>query len=394
LLGVPADEEAPELPDDLARRLLRTEEYERAHRDQWGNWEFGFGESFRTGRLLEPDLDRWAAERRRELAARTQLEPLWPEGRPFAMCLTHDVDLVSRRSTPRQVVRSLQTSVADRPRTRRGRVVRAARPAVRLARAAYNGISSSPAAETLELCVELERERGVTGSYFFTVWPGADASRFDCTYDFADLCRFRGERVRIADVVRTLHDEGFDIGLHGSYNSALVPGLLAREKQALERATGLEVSTTRQHFVHWDVRTTPRLQEAAGFSADSSLGFNRNLGFRAGTSLPFRWFDLEPGERLRLVELPLLVHDGALLRADALELDLDLARETTRGLVDSVAEVGGVATFVFHPNNLERPEFLELYRWSIDYGLERGAWFASVRDIDEWWRLRESRLLG
>ena len=68
--------------------------------------------------------------------------------------------------------------------------------------------------------------------------------------------------------------------------AGLQPGALAAERAALERATGLEIGTTRQHLLHWDVRRTPRLQEAAGLRVDSSLGFNRGVGFRAGTSLP------------------------------------------------------------------------------------------------------------
>src|SRR5439155_19917609 len=128
---------------------------------------------------------------------------------------------------------------------------------------------------------------------------------------------FRGERIRVADMMRTLHEEGFDVGLHGSYNSAVVPGRLVQEKQALEQAIGAAVTTTRQHFIHWDVRTTPRLQAEAGFTADSTLGFNRNVGYRTGTSLPVRWLDLERGEPFDLLELPLVVHDGALLRAVA-----------------------------------------------------------------------------
>ncbi len=391
-LGLRGETATPTLPEELARRLLRVEEYENGHRDQWGNWEFAFCEAFRTGRLWEPDVDRWLADRRQELAHSNELEPLWPEGHRFAVCLTHDVDLVSRASTPRQVLRSMRTSLAGNSASGRDLLVRFARPGVRAARAVYNGISVAPSAETLELCVKLERERGVTASYFFAVYPPAEAHRYDCTYSFDDRCSFRGRRVRIRDVLRVLHQEGFDVGLHGSYNSALTPGLLAREKAELERAAGFAVSTTRQHFVHWDIRATPRLQAEAGFHADSTLGFNRSLGFRAGTSLPFRIFDLERNERLDLLELPLLVHDGALLRADALELDVELAWATTKSLFDAVAEVGGVVTLVFHPNNLERPDYLELLTTTMDYGLERGAWFASLRDIDRWWREREARL--
>ena len=128
------------------------------------------------------------------------------------------------------------------------------------------------------------------------------------------------------------------------------------------------------------------------FSADSTLGFNRNLGFRTGTSLPFRVFDVERNAELDLLEVPLLLHDGALLRSDALELNLELARAVLRLLLDRVAGVGGVATIVFHPNNLEHDEYVELFRTTLDYAQERGGWFASLRDLDRWWRAREARL--
>jgi hypothetical protein len=385
-LGLPGGSEVPVLPDELARRLFRAEEYEQAHRDQWGNWEFGFCESHLDGRLWRPDVDAWLSDQRRELGT---TDTPWPEGRPFAVCLTHDVDLIADTVTPRQAARSMRVSLLGGGHSRGDRIVRLARPGVRAARALYHGISSAPAATALERCVQLEREHGVTASYFFTAYPGGEGHRYDCVYDFGDACRFGGERVSVAEVIRGLHRDGFDVGLHGSYNSALVPGRLADEKRALENATGLAVTTTRQHFVHWDVRSTPHLQAEAGFTADSTLGFNRNVGLRAGTTLPFRWFDLEQAAPVGVVQLPLIVHDGALLRADALELGVELAGRVLRELLDRIAAVGGVATMVFHPNNLERPDYLELFRTTIAYGLERDAWFASVRDLDAWLRSRE-----
>ncbi len=368
-LAAGSDADVPRMPDELARRLLRLEEYEHAHRDQWGNWEFAFCEAYRDGRLWEPDVDRWLAQHR--------TASLWPDDRPFTICLTHDVDLVADRLTARQAIRSMRLSLLGPQGS-----VRFARPAVRAARAVRHGISRAPGTDALERCVELEREHGVTATYFFTAYPGGEGHRYDCTYDFADACRFRGSPTTVADVVRTLDREGFEIGLHGSYNSALVPGRLAAEKDALEAATGLLATSTRQHFLHWDVRVTPGFQREAGFSADSTLGFNRNVGFRAGTTLPFFWSGID------LVQLPIAAHDGALLRADALELGVDLARTTLRALLDRIAGVGGVATLVFHPNNLEHDDYLELYRDTIAYGVEHGAWFATVRELDAWLRAR------
>ena len=385
-LGLGPDREVAQLPDDLARRLLRIEEYEHSYRDQWGNWEFGLCAAFRAGRLWEPDIDRWLLDRRRELG--NAVAPLWPEGRPFAMCLSHDVDLIAEAVTPRQAMRSMRLSLLGAGASRRERMTRLARPGVRAARALYHGLSQAPVAEALERCVELESEHGVTATYFFTVYPGATGHRYDCTYALGDLCRFGGARVTVADVARRLDREGFEVGLHGSYHSACVPERLADEKHELERSTGLTVTSTRQHFLHWDARITPGLHSQAGFSADSTLGFNRNIGFRAGTSLPFRWFDVHRDSALDLVELPMLVGDVALLRADALELGLELAQETLIGRLERIAEVGGVATLVFHPNNLEDPDYLALFRRAIAYGTECGAWFASVRDLDAWFRAR------
>lgn len=366
------------MPDSLARRLLRCEEYDRPYRDQWGNWEFGFSEANSAGRLWEPDVDRWLRDQAPE-GARSR----WPDGRPFAICLSHDVDLIADSVTPRQALRSMRLSLLDTS------PVRFARPAVRLARAVRHGVALAPVAEALERCVDIERANGVTATYFFTAYPGSAGHRYDCTYDFRDRCRFRGRLVEVAEVVRALDQEGFEVGLHGSYNSALVAGQLAREREQLQRTTGLTVTSTRQHFLHWDVHVTPRLQSEAAFSSDSTLGFNRNIGFRAGTSLPFRWFDVERDSALDLVEVPMLVHDGALLRPDALELGPELARQTIREFIDRIAEVGGVATFVFHPNNLERPEYLALFEATIAHGLSRDAWFASVRELDAWFRERE-----
>src|SRR3954470_9405518 len=393
-LGLPAAAPVapPALPPDLARLLWRAEEYENAHRDQWDCWEYGFSDNFHRGKLWEPELDRWLAAERNRLGGETELEPLWPDGRPFAVCMSHDVDLVSPASTPRQALRSMKTSLADRPSSLAGRALRLPRPGVRAARVVSNGISRAPSATTLERAVQLEHDRNVTASYYFTVYPDGNASRYDCVYDFDDVCTFRNERMRIRDVIRAIHDDGFEAGLHGSYNSAVTAGVLARERQALEEAVDLPIASTRQHFLHWRVDRTPVLQAEAGFRADSSIGFNRNLGFRSGPSLPFRGFDLARAAALDLVEMPIVVQDGTLLRSDGLELDVELAWTVTQQLVDTVAEVGGVAMFVVHPNNLEDERHEELFVRALDYCASRGAWFASIRDIDVWWRERERRL--
>jgi hypothetical protein len=170
--------------------------------------------------------------------------------------------------------------------------------------------------------------------------------------------------------------------------------MLGDERMLLETATGLEITTTRQHFLSWDIRWTPGHQEAAGLVADSTLGFNFDVGFRAGTSLPFRLFDLAGGRPLDLLEVPLVAQDGAMLGETALALNARDAQSLLRPLFDSVATVGGVMTLLVHPDKLARPEWRALYEWSLDYALENDAWLTSLRDLTKWWREREARVLG
>jgi len=393
-LGLPRSSglEVPNLPAQLERRFLRIEEYERSTRDAWGCWDHSFSENFGDGRLAVPEVDRWLVKRRRELSARTKLAPLWPNGKRFAACLTHDVDILSGRATLGQAFRHAAGGL-DRGSAARD-PLRYARPPVRAARVLRGGVSRSPSMErTLELSTALESRYGATASYFFTVPPNGGGSRYDCTYALTDRCRFRRSRTTVAHVIRALADEGFDVGLHGSYFSAVKQGMLAAERETLERAVGITAMTTRQHFLHWQITLTPGLQEAAGFVADSTLGFNRAAGYRASTTLPFRPFDVMADRGFTLLEVPLVVEDTALLGPIAVG-GPQSPQDAVRAFVDTAREVGGAVTLLFHPDKLVRPEWLALYEWSLEYLAEMGGWLTSVAELERWWTARERQLLA
>src|SRR5690242_11580466 len=166
--------EVPPLPDRLARLLLRAEEHENELRDQWGSWEFAYSENFRAGHLWRPEVDEWVAQRRAELSLKTQLEPLWPAAHPFVICLTHDIDRVSRQSMPRQIMRIAHASLAGAggdPRLNSG-TARLARVLREVGAAVSRGVTPVPStSETLEPCIAIEQRKGVTASYFFAIYP-------------------------------------------------------------------------------------------------------------------------------------------------------------------------------------------------------------------------------
>lgn len=394
-VGAPATVSVEELPDGLARLLLRVEESELGHRDQWGCWEYGFSENFRRGQLWVPEVDVWVAAERRRLEKEVTLEPLWPEGASFALCLTHDVDMVARRWTASQHARSLSValrgSAGDAGEEVALRRVWAAARA--LGRVPYFGVARAPdAGDTLERSVDLEQSRGVRGSYLLTVYPARRKTIYDAVYAGADRCRFRGRTRTVREVARELRQEGFDVGLHAGYASATDLDDFRYEKAVVEDYIDGDVVSCRQHYLHWDVMVTPRIQSEAGIGVDTTVGFNRNIGFRAGTALPYKLFDLAADEPLDVLEVPLIIQESPLLSSNSLELDLPLAQETIEAFIDRIAETGGVVTLLFHPHSLLQPEYFHLYTRALDYARDRGAWVADLRAIRSWWEQRAARL--
>lgn len=366
----------PPLPEHLRQLLLRHEEYEHPHRDQWGNWEHPYAANYERQMLWVPEVDLWVEEVRSKLVAQgVEMAPLWPRGHRFAVSLTHDVDHISGDVTLaqrwRQVVRD---------------GMQGTRFVKNLAKLALKRSLQAPSTEqTLEKCYAIEKKFGVTASYFFTTWPVSHPSIYDCVYHPNDRCRFLGKESTVGDIMRRLTQEGFDVGLHGSYHSATEQGMLKEQKNKIEEVIASPVYTTRQHWLHWQFPTTPRLQVEAGLLADTTLGYNRNIGFRAGTSLPFFIYDLANKTPLPLLEVPLIIQDGALIGENALELPPHLALERVKGLIDTIRDTQGCATLLFHPDIFLKPGMDTLYSDIISYCLDNNGWVTNLREIQRWW---------
>lgn len=381
-LGLPADAAAPQLPDPLGQLLLRDEERASPHRDAWGCWEYSFSDNHHRGAVLIPEIDLWVAEQR--AAGRGGMAP-WPDGHPFALAVSHDVDDLSRHITAAQWARQARLRL-------RGRLS-ASLPALPATLWQTRCIRRVPSlADSLEKALRIEAELGISASWFFTAWPLARPYPYDCAYGFDDPCRFRGTPSTVAQVIRAIAGQGHDVGLHGSYASAVDGRVLAAEKQALEAVLGRPVTSTRQHWLHWLVDRTPRMQAEAGLKVDGTLGFNGSAGFRAGTSLPHPLWDHQSGRMLDVLELPVSVMDVGLFRSGAMGLDLALAKRVVGQIIDRVAAAGGILSLLIHPSHLADPKVEAFMRETIAHCLDRNAWTTTHAGLRTHWDRRKEAL--
>jgi hypothetical protein len=192
----------------------------------------------------------------------------------------------------------------------------------------------------------------------------------------------------ITDQVKRLGAQGFEIGLHGidAWHD------VEKGKQELKRiveVTDQDRIGIRMHWLYFD-GDSPSILEHAGYDYDSTCGYNESIGFKNGTSQPFR-----PKGATKLLELPMVIQDTALFYPRRMRLNETKAWDICKIALDNIVKVGGVITLSWHTRSLS-PERLwgKFYKKLLDELLNRKAWFGTAIQIVDWFRIRRSVEFG
>ncbi|MBT8229023.1 MAG: polysaccharide deacetylase family protein [Bacteroidia bacterium] len=148
----------------------------------------------------------------------------------------------------------------------------------------------------------------------------------------------------------------YPVGIHPSYKSGRNEEQLGVEIKLLESMISRNVTDSRQHYILLNIPETYRALIKAGIENDYSMGYPETIGFRAGTSLPFNWYDLENEECTSLVVHPFQLMDVSL--KNYMGLDPEEAIEEARKIIDNVKKVNGECTIIWHNSS-----FSELHGW-------------------------------
>ena len=315
-------------------------------------------------------------------------KPAWPDDKSFAVCLTHDVDEVSMFSY-RQILRGIQRPPRN-PRQRYPNIRKAFGFGLNTIRIMKNAFSKDPL-HCYERWLEIEEAYNAKSTFF--IWPGwknvTKHHYSDSTYELDDRIIFDGQNCSVTEMIREIHRLGWEIGLHPSWYAFNDVDELKRQKGALESAAGSSIHSVRQHYLHYDIRNTPRAHSEAGFKYDSTLGFNDNIGFRFGTCYPWNLYDLKAEEQLPIVEIPLIIQDVAMLSpGKGLRLNLEMALNYIILLADRVKDVGGVLTLLWHSDQIINSEYVKVYTKSLEYLERQNCWITTVAEIGDWWTER------
>ena len=122
--------------------------------------------------------------------------------------------------------------------------------------------------------------------------------------------KYRLQDPRVAEAIRKIKINGWEIGLHVSYAAHLKRDAIVKQKKMLEEIKGSTIKTVRNHYLRFMYPETFRLYEDLHFESDATIGWAESFGFRAGTAYPFKAFDIANDCELQIREIPLIVMDG------------------------------------------------------------------------------------
>ena len=217
-----------------------------------------------------------------------------PSEKPI-ICLTHDVDSIQGKSIVRYSFWLLSALLS----LKRNKIKEALNK-IRM----HIKLDDDPHF-SFQTFYEMEKSCGFKSTFFLmslTFFLGTEGRRYSLN------------RPSLRKVLRTLVENGWEVGLHPS---RITHHSKTKLKKELDRLNSfMEVITPlkgmRNHFLRASFPKTWQIQEELGILYDSTLAWPTTPGFRAGTARPFRPFDYELNRRLDVWELPLIVMDKTL----------------------------------------------------------------------------------
>ncbi len=306
--------------------------------------------------LTRPLVDEWIA------TFIDVMKNIWPDlpykKRTFKMILSHDVDAPSQYGL-KSWYQILCISAADF--IKRGRLKTCfIAPWQKLN--TNDKIYKNDIFNTFDNIMNLSEKHDLTSHFYFICGQTDKKKDGDYTLDQAP----------IKNLMQDIHQRGHMIGIHPSYNTYQDQNAFNKEVQNL-RDTLKKYAITqdymggRMHYLRFKMPDTLRLWRDAGLSYDTSLSYADNAGFRCGTSIPYRFFDIEQDQSSDLIIKPLIAMEVSITKEKYQNLgNGERAFQALLSLKKACEEVGGDFTLLWHNSNLTTDADFALYQRIIE----------------------------
>tara|TARA_B100001750_G_scaffold4178_1_gene3321 strand:- start:3555 stop:4835 length:1281 start_codon:yes stop_codon:yes gene_type:complete len=298
---------------------------------------------------IAPDVDgfiQWAQEIYEELCKENNIPAIWksrwPNGKTFAVALTHDSDSID-------VTEEHLQEVKDR-------------------------FNESDLKEALE---------GKKNLY----WNVERIKEIESKFDFHSSFYFLTSEYNLEqykDVLDELSKDGWEIGLHAGFGTHENEGKMNEDINEFKRQLKQQPIGVREHYLQFDYHNTLNFLEKNQFVYDSSLGFREHPGFLLGTSLPFNP-PRENWEKRKILELPLIIMDTSLW--GYMNLNEDDGMKLIEDYIANIKKFNGLLTILWHQEAFLMKKG-NIYPKILEKLAKEECFVSSGIKIAEWWNSR------
>lgn len=268
--------------------ISRYEEYLPHKRDKHDRFSPEQSVAYKNDFLNEPIINIWAVH------LRTVLKKKYPNiefnKRSFKYINTVDVDYAYAH-IQKGVIRSIGAMVRDFFKGEFAEVISKI--------ASHSGVRKDPF-DTFEMILNLHKKYKLESIFFFHVGD----------YDVHDKS-IPVSSHKLQSLIKGINDYA-DIGLHPSYASCMSLQKLRTEFSRLEKLVHQPVTKSRFHFIKVNLPQSYRQLIENGVKEDYTMGYAAKMGFRAGTCVPFRFYDLDYDEATSLMVYPFYLMEATI----------------------------------------------------------------------------------
>lgn len=326
---------------ELWSLFTREEEYNHLIMDRYERFPYYLS---RYRYILEPEVSKYLVK--------NGLNIEYPEGKKFAVCLTHDIDDVYFPVSA-AIYRGVKSLI-------HGQIKNTSKMSHLLNK------KRNPWWNFKDI-IALEEKYDVKSSFYFL---SLDEKDFDFNYRIEDL----------KNELEYIVDKGWEVSLHGGHNAHDSFDEIKKEKRRLEKNLGKKSIGYRNHNLRFKIPDTWELLSKVGFKYDTTFGYADCVGFRNGMCHPFRPFNLNTNKEVDILEIPLTIMDVTLFDR-YMKLDFKNAWKITERLITTVEKYNGVITILWHNESFMDNNLSRFYEKILKYCYEKKAWMTSGEEI-------------
>ena len=216
--------------------------------------------------------------------------------------------------------------------------------------------------------ISIENEYDVKSTFFF-LNESIPFYLFNISNWKLSLGRYRFNDEKVVSIIKYLDQNGWEIGLHGSYNSFENHKLLISEKRLLESIIEHSIVGIRQHYLNLN-DSSWRIQREVGFHYDTSFGHRNDIGYKEQKFLPFYPF------RDDFTVFPLVIMDSCFM-------NIMNRKEELLHLIDITEKNNSILVINWHQrsfNENEFPGYKKAYCDIIEECNKRNAVFKTLKE--------------